>query len=313
MGDSNLICMVRTMTAISRMQHSKGIFLLVVTTAVWGTSFPLLKGVLNDLSSPMILATRFLIAAIAFSPYLRQLNPKLLRDGGLLGVIYFAACALALVGLESISANRSAFLISLNVILVPLFGVLLGRGLSGRILIAALMAIAGIGILSWEGGGFGIGEMLSISCAVAVALYILVMEKITARHPTLPLVAVQLATAAGLGMIWALPHANQIASIAPHFNTLLYVGLGITALPTWTQTQAQRWVSASEAALFYTLEPVFASAFSWLWLHEVLGIRGWIGASLILLATLLSQLKLEHFVQKLFRSIALRIPKKLRG
>lgn len=300
------------MAVISKLQHSKGIFLLVMTTAVWGTSFPVLKGFLDDLSAPLILATRFLIATIAFSPYLRQLNPKLLRDGGLLGVIYFTAGALALVSLESISANRSAFLISLNVILVPLFGVILGRRVSGRILIAALVAIAGIGVLSWEGGGFGMGEILALACAVGFALYVLLMERITLQHPTLPLVAVQLATAAGLGMIWALPHWNQITSIAPHFNTLLYVGLGITALPTWTQTQAQRWVSASEAALFYTLEPVFASAFSWLWLHEVLGIRGWIGASLILSATMLSQFKLEHFVQKLFGSIALRIPKKLR-
>lgn len=300
------------MAVISRMQHSRGIFLLVVTTAIWGTSFPLLKGVLSDLSAPMILATRFLIAAIAFSPYLRHLNAKLLRDGGLLGFIYFTASALALVSLESISANRSAFLISLNVILVPLFGVILGQRLSHKILIAAGIAIAGIGILSWEGGGFGVGEILALACATGFALYVLLLERVTLRHPTLPLVAVQLVTAAGLGIIWALPHVNQIASIAPHFDMLLYVGLVITALPTWTQTQAQRWVSAAEAALLYTLEPVFASTFSWLWLHEVLGTRGWIGASLILFATVLSQLKLEHFVQKLFSSIALRIPEKFR-
>lgn len=301
------------MTATSKLQHRKGLFLLVVTTAIWGTSFPLLKGVLSDVSAPLILASRFVIAAVAFSPYLRQLNPKLLRDGGFLGLLYFTECALALVGLESISANRSAFLISLNVILVPIFSVLLGRQLSRRIVIAALIGMTGIGILSWEGGGFGIGEMLTLACAVGVALYILVMEKITQRHPTLPLVAVQLATAASLAMIWALPKMSQISAIAPHFNTLLYVGLAITAIPIWTQTQAQRWVSASEAAIIYTLEPVFASAFSWFWLGELLGVRGWIGGILILVATLLSQLKLEHLFQKLFRSIALRIPKEFRG
>ena len=61
-----------------------------------------------------------MIAAIALAPYLRNLNLKLLRDGGLLGLIYFSECLLALVGLETISANRSAFLVSLNVILVPI-------------------------------------------------------------------------------------------------------------------------------------------------------------------------------------------------
>jgi len=75
-----------------------------------------------------------------------------------------------------------------------------------------------------------------------------------------------------------------------HFNAFLYLGLGVTALPVWTQAQAQRWVSASEAALLYTLEPVFASAFSFVLLGETLGIRGGLGAALIVFATIFSQL-----------------------
>ncbi|MBW4441069.1 MAG: DMT family transporter [Plectolyngbya sp. WJT66-NPBG17] len=282
------------MTAISKPQHGQGVFLLILTTAIWGTSFPLLKGVLNDLPTPVILASRFTIAAIAFSPYLRHLNAKLLQDGAILGGLYFAECLLALIGLESISANRSAFLISLNVILVPLFGAILGRNLPKRILGAVGIAIAGISILSWEGGGFGSGDVLTLACAIGVALYILAMEAITPKHPTMPLVAVQLAVAAVLGISWSLLQGNApFAGVAAHFNILLYVGVIITAVPIWTQTQAQRWVSASEAALLYTLEPVFASIFSFFWLGESLGIRGFLGAALILSATLISQVPLK--------------------
>ncbi len=282
------------MAVISKMQHGQGVLLLILTTAIWGTSFPLLKGMLNDLPAAAILAIRFGIAAIAFSPYLRHLNPKLLRDGAILGVIYFAECLLALIGLETISANRSAFLISLNVILVPLFGTILGRNLPKRILIAVIIAIVGISILSWEGGGFGIGDLLTFGCAIGVALYILAMESITPKHPTLPLVAVQLAVAALLGMGWALLHWDgEFFAIASHFNLLLYVGVMITAVPIWTQTQAQRWVSASEAALLYTLEPVFASVFSFFWLSEAPGNRGLLGAALILSATVISQFPLK--------------------
>jgi drug/metabolite transporter (DMT)-like permease len=291
------------MTLISKAHHSKGIFLLILTTAVWGTSFPLLKDVLNELSPPAILAVRFAIAAIAFLPHLRNLNPGLVRDGALLGLLYFTECLLALKGLETISANRSAFLISLNVILVPLLGVILGRYLPRRILIAAGIAIVGIGILSWEGGGFGLGDLLAFGCAVGVAVYILALERITPRHPTLPLVAVQLTTMAFLGMSWALPQLSErLPAISHHWQTLLYLGLIVTATPIWTQAQAQRWVSASEAALLYTLEPVFASAFSFVWLGEALGIRGLMGAGLILIATIMSQFswsRLQAFFEKL--------------
>lgn len=287
------------MTAISKPHHRQGVFLLILTTAIWGTSFPLLKGALNHLSAPIILASRFTIAAMVFSPYLRALNHKLIRDGAILGGLYFSECLLALIGLETISANRSAFLISLNVILVPLFGTVLGRNLPKRILIAVGIAIAGISIMSWEGGGFGVGDALTLACAIGVALYILAMEAITPKHPTLPLVAVQLMVAAILSIVWAVLNGHSpVAGMASHLTLLMYVGVMITAVPIWTQTQAQRWVSASEAALLYTLEPVFASIFSFFWLHEALGIRGYLGGALILSATVISQFSLKARSEK---------------
>lgn len=263
---------------------------MLLTTLIWGTSFPLLKHTLTDLSPATILVARFAIAAVAVSPWLRQLYPSLIRDGILLGCIYFAECAVALLGLESISANRSAFLVSLNVLAVPLLSVFLGRRLPRRILLTAAIAITGVGIMSWEGSGFGLGDWLTFACAIGVAIYILSLEVIAPRHPTLPLVAVQLLTMATLGSFWAMPQlTQQLDSIAEHSSVLLYLGLIVTATPIWTQALAQRWVPSHEAALIYTLEPVFATFFSFFWLGEALGLRGIIGAGLILAATVMSQ------------------------
>jgi drug/metabolite transporter (DMT)-like permease len=277
---------------ISRLKthHSQGVLLLIFTTLVWGTSFPTLKYLMGDLPAPTILAVRFAIAAIAFSPWLRQVNPQLIGAGILLGSLYFGECAGALVGLETISANRSAFIISLNVIFVPVFAVVLGRQLPLRVILAAGLAIAGLSVLFWEGGGLQLGDWLTLGSAIGVAIYILLLEKIAPRHATLPLVAVQLTTMAVLGLLWATPHLiAQVTTIAPHLSLFLYIGLIVTATPIWTQAMAQRWVAAYEAALLYTLEPVFATIFSFLILGEQLGIRGWFGAVLILVATVWSQ------------------------
>lgn len=278
------------MTILSKNLHSKGILLMLITTLIWGTSFPLLKHTLNSLSPATILVVRFTVAAIAFSPWLRQLNPRLIRDGLLLGCIYFAECAVALVGLESISANRSAFLVSLNVLAVPLLSAFLGRRLPRKILFTAMLAVVGVGVMSWEGGGFSTGDWLTFACAIGVAIYILALEVIAPRHNTLPLVAMQLLTMATLGSFWALPQLMQQAeTIVNHSSVLLYLGLIVTATPIWTQALAQRWVPSHEAALVYTLEPVFATFFSFLLLGEELGLRGIIGAGLILTATVMSQ------------------------
>ena len=278
--------------AHGKANHRRGILLLIFTTILWGTSFSLLKQVIGDISPAVILAVRFTIAAAVFLPWLRKLDAALIRDGALLGCLYFAECATAVLGLETISANRSAFIISFNVILVPIFAACLGKKLPVQVVYAAGLAIAGIGILSWEGGGWDRGDWLTLGCAIGVAAYILTLEVLSPRHATLPLVAVQLGVMALLSLAWAAPQlAGQLAAIAQHSNTFLYIGLAVTATPIWTQAIAQRWVAAHEAALIYTLEPIFAAIFSFWLLGEQLGVRGVVGAILVLAATFWSQRK----------------------
>ena len=276
--------------------HHRSIALLVLVTLVWGTSFPLQKYVVAELQPAVILSVRFMVAAIALSPWLRYLNLRLLREGGLLGILYFTECTLALMGLETISASRSAFIISLNAILVPvLAGTLLRRQLPTNVVVAATIAVFGIGIMSWEGGGLSQGDGLSLICAFGVAVYILLLERIAPRHPSLPLAATQISVMAILSTIWAAPQLiHQIEPITHHLNALLYLGLAVSVMPIWGQALAQRWVASYEAALIYTMEPVFALLLSFLFLGETLGLRGGLGAGFILLAMLLSQVSLPQ-------------------
>jgi drug/metabolite transporter (DMT)-like permease len=277
------------MTVFSKQLHNQGLLLLLLTTVIWGTSFPLLKQALGSLPPAVILSARFTIAAAAFVPWLRHCDRRLIRDGMVLGSVYFTECVTALMGLETISANRSAFLVSLNVLLVPLLSTVLGRPLPQRALLLAAAAIGGIGLMSWEGGGLAIGDWLTFACAVGVAIYILLLERIATSRATLPLVAVQLFTMAVLASVWAAPDLiEHLALINQHSNVLLYLGLIVTATPIWTQAIAQRWIPAYEAALIYTLEPVLAAVFSFWLLDEQLGLRGFLGAALILVATIMS-------------------------
>ncbi len=284
---------------ITRISTShRGILLLLLTTLLWGTSFSLLKYLISDLSPAMILAVRFTIAAVAFAPWLRRLNPALIRAGVLLGCLYFAECSSALIGLETISANRSAFIVSLNVILVPLLGTLVGQKLASQNFNAAGLAIAGIGIMSWEGGGLSWGDFITFGCAIGIAVYILTLEWLTPHHPTLPLVAVQLLVMALLSIGWVVPQIMETAitksaysTTVAHFNTLLYLGLAVTAIPIWTQAIAQRSIPAHEVALIYALEPVFATISSFWLLGEQFGLRGFIGAGFVLIGTIWSQSK----------------------
>ena len=270
--------------------HTRGIVLLIATTLVWGTTFPVLKETVVSIAPMPLIASRFLLAALVFIPWLRRLNGRLVRDGVLLGLVYLAAYITLTIGVETISAGRAAFMLSLNVILVPLLGLVLGRRLPVITVFAAGLAIAGIGIMSWEGGGLSTGDLWVFGGALSYAIYILLLESATLRHPPLALSAVQLVFVAGVTLIWAAPALMaQFPAIATHWGQLLYLGLVVTATTTITQAVAQQWVSAHETALLYTLEPVFAAIFSFWLLGEQFGVRGVIGAGLILAAMIFSQ------------------------
>lgn len=270
--------------------HTQGVILLVALTIVWASALPLIRGAVGNLSPAALIATRFAIAAVAFVPCLRGLNAHLVRDGTLLGFVLFVNFAAQAIGLETISANRAAFITSLYVILVPLLGPLFGQRVPVRAFLAAGLALTGIGVMSWEGGVLGVGDLWTFGCALNYAVYILMLEAITLRHPPLPLTAVQLLTMAILGAVWAAPElVGQLGAIATNFSVLLYLGLVVTATTIGLQVVVQRWVPAHETALIYASEPVFAAVFSFWLLGERLGTRGMVGGGLVLAAMVLSQ------------------------
>jgi drug/metabolite transporter (DMT)-like permease len=270
--------------------HIKGIILFVIINIIWGTTFPLIEKTVGSLSPSVLIATRFAVAALFFSVNLRRLNALLLRDGLVLGLLFFVYLATETIALESIHANRAAFIVSLSAILVPLLGLLLGRRLPLKTFVAAGLALIGIGVMSWEGGVLGIGELLMFGDAILYAVYTLVLERVAKNHPSLSLTSVQLLVIAVLGALWSSSEiVQQFETIGENWAVILYLGLIATAIVVWLQTLAQQWIRSDEAALLYTLEPIFSAIFSFWLLGEQLGIGGFIGAALVLSAMVLSQ------------------------
>jgi drug/metabolite transporter (DMT)-like permease len=278
--------------------HAWGIAVLLVVTLIWGTSYPVIKGALSSLSPSAIFATRYVIAALPFTPYLRFLNLSLLRDGIFLSLILFPASVLQTVALETTSADRGAFIATFNVILVPLLGQLLGRQVFLKTFLAAGLAIFGIGVMCWESEQLVLGDLLMLGNAFLYSIYILKLESTTLRHPILPLAAIQLWVITIFSLIWAAPDLlAQQEAIGANLGILLYIGLFDTAATIVLQVLAQRWVNADETALMYTFEPISAAIFSFLLLGEKLGVRGLIGAALVLVAMVFGQSKSQDAEQ----------------
>lgn len=275
--------------------HLQGIILFVIINIIWGTTFPLIEKTVISLSPSVLIATRFVVAALFFSVNLRRLNALLLRDSIILGILFFAYLATETIALESIHANQASFIISLSAIIVPLMGWFLGRYLPLKTFLAAGMAVVGIGVMFWGEGILAIGHLLMLGDAFLYAIYTLILEKVASRHPSLSLTSVQLCVIAIMGLIWS--NTELVAEwkiINENWGVILYLGLVATALVIWLQTIAQCWIGSEEAALLYTLEPIFTAIFSYWLLGEQLGLNGFIGAAFVLSAIVLSQQKSQN-------------------
>ena len=288
--------------------HLRGIVLLVLVTAIWGSTFAVVKTLGQLLDPSVLIAWRFLIGALALLPVVLwsrvsghsarvRTGPGgapgaagVWRDGLVLGAWLIAGYGTQTVALQTTGANRAAFFTALSVVLVPVWLVFAQRRRMPLALWAALpLAVAGLALLSWEGGRLVVGDFWALACAFTYAGFILTLERLAHRQPPLPFTLAQVAWVSGLAWLWALlaaPHHLWPPPAA--WGPLLYLGILATATTTLLQTLGQRHVSAAEASLIYALEPVTATIFSFFLIHEQVGLRGLLGGLLVVGATVLS-------------------------
>jgi drug/metabolite transporter (DMT)-like permease len=284
-------------------RHLSGIAALFVVTLVWGTTFPAMKQLTANFSPVWIILVRFALAALLLSPFLWRARRDDLSSGVVLGLLLFFCFVFQVEGLALTTSNRNAFICGLNVLVVPLLGVLGGRLPERRIVLALLLAIAGLAALCWDGGAWGRGDTLALLSALSFGAYIKVMEIRTQRATRLlSVTAAQIATVAVCAVVWLLarevPHgADDIPNywsyighgVVQHWISFAYLGVVATAAIISLQSWGQSRTSANEAAVVYAFEPGAAAVFAFFWLGESLTARGWLGAALLISGMIVSQ------------------------
>lgn len=272
------------------------VLVLLFVTLVWGTTFPIIHAATGHLNGTEISALRFLVAGVCMLPFALKAPRVAWRDGAILGAVALVSYVAQAVGLEYISANRSAFLTSLNVLMVPFLALAVGGRLRMQAVAAALLACAGIGLMTWEGGANLAGDSLTLGCAFAYAVYVILLSRRIHAHASLDLAATQIVAMAIIGVAWLLIGDLSRGTLATlpvrarlEWPALLYLGVIASAGMLFLQAVGQRHVSAEQAAVIYAMEPVFAALFGWLWLRETLGARGLVGGALVVLAVILGE------------------------
>ena len=269
--------------------------LLVAVTAVWGSTFFLIRDVVRQLSPTDFLSVRFIIAAlvmvVVFRRHLLALTRAQVLAGTGLGVIYGVAQVLQTIGLAHTEASRSGFITGTYVVLTPVFAAVLLRDRIPRVTwLAVALATAGLAVLSLRNVGFGYGDALTLASAAAYALHILGLGRYSSPQNAAGLSAMQMVVIAVVCTVSAAPDGIALPSGAGAWTSVLYMAVIAGAVAVWAQTWAQSHLPATRAAIVMTLEPVFAVLFAVLFGGESLTGRMLVGGALVLTAMYLVEL-----------------------
>lgn len=270
---------------------------LLLVTAIWGTTFVIVKEAVAVIPPVTFIALRFTLATLAmallFGRRLRGFGLAEYGAGALVGVLLFAGFVLQTLGLQATSASTAGFITGLSVVLVPFVAYLaLGHRPTRGAVLGVGLATVGLALLTL-GDDLSLepGDTLVLACAVAFALHIVAVGRFAPRMDALGLALVQLAVVCALSWAAALAVERPAIGLTPELGLmLLFIGVIATGLVFAIQNAAQRFTSPTHTALIFTMEPVFAALFARLWLGEELGPRAAIGAALILGGMLAAEL-----------------------
>lgn len=241
----------------------------------------------------------------------QKLSSPVLVAGFELGFWTLLTNILQISGLKYINASRSAFLTQLCTVIVPFvsFASGLESHIPRRIWAACFISVFGVGLLSLDGtsSAFSInGDLFLLASAFASAIYVIRAK----QHSGLGNAPVLTAAKVFGQLVFSLIHISVVFGrktqfsalptmvsaafvgstpwlLALHVLLVLYNGILLCWAATALQLRGQKMVSASEAVVIFSTTPLWATALA-IPLGERFGLRGIIGACLIMFATLMT-------------------------
>ena len=286
--------------------------MLAFTAIIWGTTFVFQTTGMVDVGAMGFQFYRFLAGSIALLPlaiieYRRHgfflhkyvsdnaISNKQLIWGSIgLGVFMFTGSALQQISLHTASVANVAYLTTLYVPLVPVFGLLLfGIHLPWSRWLAVAVFMNGSWLMT--GADFSTitpGDWIVLLGAVFWAFHIMLVGALVNRRG----IPFQLAflqtfiTAVLSFIVFVVIDTIDLALAMAVLPDILFAGVLSIALGFTLQLIAQKNCSSSAAAIILSLEGMFAAFAGWILLEQGMTVMAVIGAIIIMVAVLLVEL-----------------------
>lgn len=310
----------------------KGDLMLVLTAMVWGASFVAQKSGMELIGPFAFNGIRTVIGGIVLIPLIMVLDRisakkkagtpsgaadttdaapseadkkkerKTLITGSICcGLVLLVAGMLQQIGMMYTTAGKAGFITALYVVLVPIFGRILGKKIRPLIWLCVLASAFGLYLLCMPAsGGLGHinkGDLIVLACAVCFAVHILIIDYFSPKVDGVRLSCMQFFVAGILCVILMFPLDPVLGYDIPSLSQLLdawlpivYSGALSCGAGYTMQIVAQADTDPAVASMILCLESVFAVIAGMLILGESMSLRETFGCVIMFAAILAAQL-----------------------
>ena len=262
---------------------------LLTTTAIWGSSFLVMKDSLERQDVNSFLASRFVLAALimfAFKPEsLSGLDKVFVRRAVLTGVLTTGGFISQTFGLTLTTVSNTGFITGLYLVFTPLIAwLLLKHRITRAQWSAVLVATIGLYLIAYNGISVGIGEILVLISAILFAAQIVAIGELSDGKNSYSLTLIQIIVAAVVFLVLTLIGGYQAPPDSSVWAAVIFTAVFATFFGFLIQVKAQAVMSATVAGVLLAMETPFALFFGLYFDNDPFTLRIMSGGTLVMLA-----------------------------
>lgn len=301
------------------MNNFKNLLPLFGCSIIWGTSFIFQSTAMNSIGPIWFIFSRMIVGGIALLPFYilteaktiktpdekgilptEEENKKRLKDtllgGFLLGITIMGGALFQQIGLLTTSTGKSAFITSMYIVMVPVFGLFIGRKTKAAIWISAVLGIIGLALICLgDDLSISFGDAMTFVCAIFYAFDVMVTDHYAPKVNTMGFISVSAIAAALMALVLGMFMEDVTPqSFVGAIPSILYCGIMSTGVAYLLQAIGQKKNNPTVSAVIMSTQSVFAAIAGFLILHEILTPRESLGCVIMLIAVILPQLNFRR-------------------
>ena len=254
---------------------------LILAALLFGSTFIIVKNLLDSLSPTTVVFLRYLIASILFLFVGGIPKKDSIKPGLLMGFFLWIGYITQTQGLLTTSTINSGIVTGFYIVLTPLFSKFINKtNIKKKNYIGSTFGFLGIFLIAINSIDELFGNLFTLICASGYALHIVMVERYIKGKNISQLMFIQ----SSIGALLCLPFLefNEIGKSIDYLYPIVFLGLVVNFCAFYLQLFGQKIINASTASLLFGLEGVFALLIGVFYVEEVLNMTNWLGVIIVL-------------------------------